>query len=420
MNILDIRNVINSTKFNNSNVDIIKFNGQEVWTAGYWLTKTGYPLTLTNSLGKKLKDYKIYGNSIQNGTPTPDDPIEIESVGEKTKNLLNPKAQLSTLIGVYKGIDVIEYAKQNVMLSIRLKEGKSVPSGIYFGVPYKLTTSGAMGYWLIDNGVLKNTRFNLKQLGDTVTNMGIGVYPATQTNWDKIFDAFDVQLELGTIATEYEPYGYKIPIKVSGNDVEPQTYNIYLDEPLRKIGDYADYIDFENGKVVRKISSAIILKPSTYIPSKKKDVCWFSVYTRDVLLPHIVDTPVISKMFKSLQNAWWQNDEGVLSHKINTEGVYFSLKWERMGLVYDGTNVYKKEDTEKTKPLTDLEIYNLIGEYFPNTFTEDERTIHYALLTPIEQSIELPNIPTHRGTTIIEVDTTILPSNMKVVYKGKK
>lgn len=55
-----------------------------------------------------------------------------------------------------------------------------------------------------------------------------------------------------------------------------------------------------------------------------------------------------------------------------------------------------------------------------HTFTEDERTIHYVLLTPIEQSIELPNIPTHRGTTIIEVDTTILPSNMEVVYKGKK
>ena len=48
---------------------------------------SGYPLVLKHSKGRKLIDYKIYGNSIQNGTPTPEAPIEIESVGDKTKNL---------------------------------------------------------------------------------------------------------------------------------------------------------------------------------------------------------------------------------------------------------------------------------------------------------------------------------------------
>ena len=31
---------------------------------------------------KPLRDYKIYGNSVQNGTPSPDNPIEIQSVGD--------------------------------------------------------------------------------------------------------------------------------------------------------------------------------------------------------------------------------------------------------------------------------------------------------------------------------------------------
>ena len=31
---------------------------------------------------KPLRDYKISGNSIQEGTPSPDNPIEIESVGD--------------------------------------------------------------------------------------------------------------------------------------------------------------------------------------------------------------------------------------------------------------------------------------------------------------------------------------------------
>ena len=31
----------------------------------------------------------------------------------------------------------------------------------------------------------------------------------------------------------------------------------------------------------------------------------------------------------------------------------------------------------------------------------------------------LPSIPTHKGTTVIDIDTSILPSNMQIVYYGK-
>lgn len=283
-------------------------------------------------------------------------------------------------------------------------------SGIYLAFTDTATYPFNSSFYLVTNGNIIRDK-----LVNNSTYKYLAVYPASQSTIDKINARFNIQVEAGNSVTEYEPYGYKIPITIS-DGTDTKTTNIYLDEPLRKIGDYADYIDFENKKVVRKISSVIIHKSTGYIPSKKKDVCWFSVYTLDGLLPHIIDTPVISKMFKSLQNDWWQNDEGVLSHKINTGGVYFSLKWERIGLVYDGTNVYKKEDTEKTKPLTDVEICDLIGKYFPNTFTEDERTIHYALLKPIEQSIELPTMPTLTGNVTYEISTSISPSSIEYGY----
>lgn len=44
---------------------------------------------------------------------------------------------------------------------------------------------------------------------------------------------------------DYEPY------------IEPITTNIFLSEPLRKIGDYVDHIDFKGGKVVRNIRERI-------------------------------------------------------------------------------------------------------------------------------------------------------------------
>ena len=43
----------------------------------------------------KDKLSKIYGESIQNGTPTPTSPVEIQSVGEKTKNLLDIDSMLN-------------------------------------------------------------------------------------------------------------------------------------------------------------------------------------------------------------------------------------------------------------------------------------------------------------------------------------
>lgn len=46
-------------------------------------TVSGYPMTVTDHLGgENVLDYKIYGNSVQNGTPATDTPIDIQSVGD--------------------------------------------------------------------------------------------------------------------------------------------------------------------------------------------------------------------------------------------------------------------------------------------------------------------------------------------------
>ena len=43
----------------------------------------GYPLVMENcKKHKKMKDLKVYGNSFQAGTPTSENPIEVQSVGD--------------------------------------------------------------------------------------------------------------------------------------------------------------------------------------------------------------------------------------------------------------------------------------------------------------------------------------------------
>ena len=50
----------------------------------------GYPLTMQNcKKNKRIKQLELYGNTVQDGTPTPDAPIEVVSVGEKSVNLFD-------------------------------------------------------------------------------------------------------------------------------------------------------------------------------------------------------------------------------------------------------------------------------------------------------------------------------------------
>ena len=81
-------------------------------------------------------------------------------------------------------------------------------------------------------------------------------------------DVNTFQLEEGDTATEYEPY-------------QAITTNIFLNEPLRKIGNYADYIDSKENKVVRKIGVGTSNVISTWreeknwngIPESRQPAC---------------------------------------------------------------------------------------------------------------------------------------------------
>ena len=61
--------------------------------SGAEISASGNPATLSGTNGKPLKECKIYGWSKQDGDPTPENPVEIESAGMKWStgaNLFNP------------------------------------------------------------------------------------------------------------------------------------------------------------------------------------------------------------------------------------------------------------------------------------------------------------------------------------------
>ena len=62
---------------------------------------------------------------------------------------------------------------------------------------------------------------------------------------------------------------------------------------------------------------------------------------------------------------------------------------------------------------------NFTANEFKAWLSENNVIMTFPLEIPTEETIELPNIPTLKGTTVLEIDTTIQPSNLEVVYKGK-
>ena len=233
---------------------------------------SGYPISVTDHLdAEQVIDYKVYGNSVQDGTPSTENPIEIKSVGD----LVTDEASEY-------------YGKYDIPITVR---GKNIFSGLTKGLGISSTNGSEVtnkdcsvsGYIPVDFNV--NTNYLISGLPTTISTFiaayninkeflgrmqslrtpkklitsdvfingtpqatGDVVYlrvlcyannPAVETVDD--IDGCKIQLEIGDTATEYEPYN-------SG-----ETKHIYLDEPLRKVGASADYIDYGNHKVIRQV-----------------------------------------------------------------------------------------------------------------------------------------------------------------------
>ena len=399
--------------YNGQEMQFVKYNGVIVYEAWKNLIASGVPpLTLLNCKGVDLVDYKLYGNSVQDGTPTPTTPIEVESVGDKTKNLVNIKK--GTLTNCK-----IEYLDNGFKLTATSTKGYyDVPIELIKGNVYRVsfdstrtgTTGGgyhsiastggaitgsasdlnANSYGVIASGATE--KYDIQYLRFYANNGGSVGDSATFTN---------VQLEEGSNKTSYIPYGYKIPVK--SNDT---VTDIFLDEPLRKIGDYTDYIQKEikvidgeeviTQKVVRNIKRVYAGNNISYRHDMLNEFNgeWvafqINVKMKDVSLGY-------SNRFK--KNSYYTKADYIFW--LQTAGTYltFNLKKTDIGATADNTNA---------------EILSLGKEYVANN------PIYFdVIVEPTEETIELPNIPTLKGMTVLSVDTEIQPSNIEVIYKGK-
>lgn len=327
--------------------------------------------------GSSATEYEPYGYK-----------IPLKTTG---KNLFNDEVTTTKVGASYLGFSMEDYNKDDYTLQIKLKENKTVPTNAYFGFIYDNSNAA----WLINNGSLYPAYKGLVSLDlNSIAVNGVGCYPATQEVWNSVVDAFEIVLYKGkyTLSTipEYEPYKETIT-------------NIYLDEPLRKVGNYADYIDVENGKVVRNVFSEKfnLENANIYKTGDKwqKEDCT-SVYVNNILLHAGINASVanaqISNMF--LSGSWgWGNKNAPYNYVLaghDNKHLYMIIE--------------NKYLTNITNESSDDERINAIKNYFSNNNLE----IAYVLATPMEEDIELPEvlhdvITNYEFLTTIQPDTTI-------------
>lgn len=202
------------------------------------------------------------------------------------------------------------------------------------------------------------------------------VYEDSELNSDK-----NIQLEEGSQATPYEPY------------VEPIITNIYLNEPLRKIGDYADTIDFENQKVIRNIGFTDLKRLTWALGgSTQNNTQMFQCKYINKPQEQNITLPAMCNIAPYLSTVY-NTDAVGCSWLIATTGCYIRIR----------------------VPKTIASTVSEFSTYADNNNLE----YYYPLATPTEEVIQLPPIETFEGIDVFDIETKIKPSKVKITYYSK-
>lgn len=204
----------------------------------------------------------------------------------------------------------------------------------------------------------------------------------------------DFQLEIGAVATEYAPY------------IEPMTTNIYLNQPLRKVGDKGDYIDFATGKVIRYVEER------TFTGNESVWSRWSGSVTANSMGAYFYNYNELG----NYGNPIFEGEMGMSTHFGNGADKLASADDSLVGKMYIASNSNPPYISFKV-PYTELETWKgfLDSEYKSG----NPLRVYYQLLVPDDtETVELPQLKSLEDYTKIEVLTEVTPSKIEAEYTG--
>lgn len=402
---------------------------------GSWetLTASGVPpLTLLKCKGTNLLDYKIYGATTQEGTPTLDNPIEYQSVGDLVtdssdanygkykipikitgKNLLgfdDFEVTATSNIRSYDSLtDTYYYKSRNSSVAPTVLMGDSQFNTYGKNNVIKAGTYIFTVQWL-SSFSFNNAHLYIR-LDEETTDY---IYTNTPTTINKDFTLKGLYVGSKTV-----PANTSVPYRLMLEKLEnssstaseyekyhaPITTNIYLNEPLRKLVnpsnvEFIDYIDFENQKVVRNTMEFVVTGDESGWSRIGSPYLYRFVLANGQIGPGAQSTfpDEFCNYAECKAVATTNSDVGAsVYYSASQDVTYFRM---RPPTTYSSVSAFT----------------NVLKSLYNNG---NPLKIVFPILVSTEESITLPDIPLNRGTNIVDVDTSITPSNMYVKYEGR-
>ena len=373
-------------------------------------TETGNPIAVDDAFAAPLRGLTVYGRSTQDGTPTPDAPVPIVSAGDggsvavkvTGKNLLQGVRRVLSPSEVIEGgvkiVNIVNSTDRNSRLAFFTAELKK---GVQYTISYKeKLVQGAdirVSVYLPDIRQFVTKTFIPKQ--DTNT---LGIY----LNPDEIgtVEVTDIQLELGTTATVYEPYREQlltlptpnglpgIPVTSGGNYTDPSGQQWVCDE-----------VDLERGVRVQRVC----------IKALSPDIAWshrktnsgnnnfqVRIYNADVAS---IRKPCFCNILRytgngrddipqNLPKIYANDQEITISFPPNSE--YSSLEAFKQLLTNVKSVIYYTLATPIETPLTPAELaaYKALTTYAPDTVAQASDSAGLKLDYQRDVSIVIKNL----------------------------
>lgn len=238
-NTAEIANVKLTDKELQRRVDALYSIGQGITHRFETDSETAYAKTVPTG-GKLMSVKSIGGHSeVIDG--------EIVSAGvtevvEQGRNLFD--VEKCAALGLYYGFEI----DTNKTLQIALKDGKTCPTNVSFGIVY--VHGNTMANWLITSNGVRETITNSRDMTDS-TQIMVACYPGNKETMQSIADAFDIMLVDGIYKSDTMPA------------YAPYHSNVYpIPETIRALPGYGwsagtarNYVDYENKRYVQCVSS---------------------------------------------------------------------------------------------------------------------------------------------------------------------
>lgn len=287
------------------------------------------------------------------------------------KNLLNLQKE-PDVKGTYQGWKVGN--GELLTLGVKDKGNNADIKGCYIGFSDQGSESkGAV--WVVDNGVIKTNSLNQRKAY-------VSIFPANETTVKKLTERFDIQCELGNVATPYQPY-------------TEQTMQIALDEPLRGIGEYNDVLTKDG--VVMKIKRVVLdgsEDEEWRLDRRFENHINFALVIKGAIT---VNTGIRTMMdkFKYVRSIWNNDSPG-----------------------QDMFDAKLRINMPKTLS-TDLQT-------FKTWLSQNPLTVDYVLAEPVTEPLpesvqaQLQALHSENGVTHVFVDSGEVPCGIKLTYRKEK